>query len=77
MRITLRYDQANLNAKAHDVEFRGRHQRSSSSAHEGLGNVPIQGDLPPPEPLETFRLDDVVCHEALGGLLKHYERNAA
>ena len=24
-----------------------------------------------------FRLEDVVCHETLGGLLKHFERRAA
>jgi transposase InsO family protein len=49
----------------------------SQRPHQGLGNVPIASDLPPPEPLETFRLDDVVCHESLGGLLKHDERRAA
>jgi putative transposase len=42
-----------------------------------LGNVPILADLPPPEPLATFHCEDVVCHETLGGLLKHYERRAA
>jgi hypothetical protein len=42
-----------------------------------IGNMPISGDLPPSEPLEEFRLDDIVCREALGGLLKHYERKAA
>jgi hypothetical protein len=45
--------------------------------HRGLGNVPISSLLPPPEPLESLRLEDVVCHESLGGLLKHYERRAA
>ena len=45
--------------------------------HQGLGNVPIDTALPPPEPIDDFRLEDVVCHEALGGLLKHYERRAA
>jgi hypothetical protein len=45
--------------------------------HERLGNVPIGTVLPPPEPLERFALDDLVCHESLGGLLKHYERAAA
>jgi hypothetical protein len=38
--------------------------------------VPILSKLPPAEPLEAFRLDDVVCHESLGGLLRHYERTA-
>jgi putative transposase len=45
--------------------------------HRGLGNVPIMGDLPPPMPLDHFRLEDVVCHESLGGLPKHCERRAA
>lgn len=45
--------------------------------HQGLGNVPIETALPPPELPEDFRLEDVVCHESLGGLLKHYERRAA
>jgi len=45
--------------------------------HQGLGHVPILAHLPPSEPLEGFRLEDVVCHESLGGLLKHYERRAA
>jgi putative transposase len=46
--------------------------------HQGLGNLPI-GDagLPPPELLDHFHRDDVVCHELLGGLLRHYERRAA
>jgi putative transposase len=42
--------------------------------HQGLGNVPINT---PPAPLHEFRSEDVVRHEALGGLLKHYERRAA
>jgi hypothetical protein len=33
--------------------------------------VPIDTPLPPP--IEDFRLEDVVCHEALGGLLKQSE----
>jgi putative transposase len=45
--------------------------------HQGLGNVPIGKWLPLPEPLDRFRLEDVVCHERLGGVLKHYERTAA
>ena len=49
----------------------------SQRPHQGLGNVLIAIDLPPPEPLDAFRLDDVVCHESLGGLLKHFERRAA
>jgi putative transposase len=48
-----------------------------SRPHQGLGNVPILSDLPPSEPLADFHLGDVVCHELLGGLLKHYARKAA
>jgi len=44
--------------------------------HQGLGNVPIDRSLPPPEPFADFSLDDVECHESLGGLLKHYDRKA-
>ena len=44
--------------------------------HQGLGNVPIDTPLPSAAPTEDFRLEDVVCHEALGGLLKHYEMRA-
>jgi len=45
---------------------------------QGLGNVPI-GDvgLPLPEPIDRFQPDDIVCHEALGGLLRHCERRTA
>ena len=45
--------------------------------HQGLGNVPIDTALPPPAPINDFHLDDVVCHESLGGLLRHFERRAA
>ena len=45
--------------------------------HQGLGNAPIDIALPSPAPINDFRLEDVVCHESLGGLLKHYERRAA
>jgi prepilin-type N-terminal cleavage/methylation domain-containing protein len=45
--------------------------------HRGIGNVPIMDDVPPPMPLDQFRLDDIVCHESLGGLLEDYERRAA
>jgi putative transposase len=49
----------------------------SARPHQGLGSVPIDVTLPSPAPIEDFRLEDVVCHEVLGGLLKHYERRAA
>ena len=45
--------------------------------HQGLGNVPIGKAVPPPDPIGDFCLEDVICHESLGGLLKHYERKAA
>lgn len=45
--------------------------------HQGLGNVPINGELSPPMPIEQFCCNDIVCHESLGGLLKHYQRRAA
>jgi putative transposase len=45
--------------------------------HQGLGNVPITGESPPDVSLDDFRRDKIVCHETLGGLLKHYERRAA
>ena len=40
--------------------------------HQGVGNVPLKvvADEPPSE-------GEIVCHEQLGGLLKHYERKAA
>jgi putative transposase len=44
--------------------------------HQGLGNVPIGTALPPPEPMGAFRVEEVVCHESLGGLLKYYERKS-
>ena len=53
------------------------HYYHTARPHQGLGNVPISASLPPPEPLEGFRLEAVVCHESLGGLLKHFERRAA
>jgi len=45
--------------------------------HQGLGNLLIEVPLPPPEPLESFRYEEIVCHESLGGLLRHYARRAA
>ena len=44
--------------------------------HLGLGNLPPAASGPPPE-VESVQMDDLVCHERLGGLLKHYERRAA
>jgi hypothetical protein len=45
--------------------------------HQGLGNVPIGGELPAEQSVDDFRFENVVCRESLGGLLKHYERQAA
>jgi putative transposase len=45
--------------------------------HQGLGNVPISGASPPGESEDAFRPEEIVCHESLGGLLKHWERKAA
>lgn len=45
--------------------------------HQGLGNVPIGAPLPEFESVEFFQRKDIICHESLGGLLKHYERKAA
>ena len=44
-------------------------------AHQGVGNVPLTGQTPPPE--TTLAADAIVCHERLGGLLKSYARRAA
>jgi len=44
--------------------------------HQGIGNVPIGGD-PPPE-LPDLKIGEAVhCDRRLGGVLKHYYRNAA
>jgi putative transposase len=48
-----------------------------SRPHQGLGNVPVDTALPPPTPINDFHLEGVVCHETLGGLLRHYQRRAA
>ena len=40
--------------------------------HQGIGNVPIGVELPPEESADDFRMENVVCHESLGGLLKHH-----
>jgi hypothetical protein len=45
--------------------------------HSNLRSRLVLTELPPPEPIHAFRLDDVVCREAPGDLFKHYERKAA
>lgn len=44
--------------------------------HQSLENRP-PGTERPPEETVSFDPASVVCHEALRGLLKHYERRAA
>jgi hypothetical protein len=45
--------------------------------HQGIGNVLLaQRDLPDVHVDEAIP-GEMVCHESLGGLLKHYERKAA
>ena len=44
--------------------------------HQALGNLPPAMEKPP-DPIETIDPGQVVVHERLGGLLKHYERRAA
>lgn len=44
--------------------------------HQSLGNRPLRGDWPEvDDPLVDG--EKIVCHERLGGVLKHYERTAA
>ena len=44
--------------------------------HQALRNMPPAANGPPPE-IDSVQLDEIVCHERLGGVLKHYERRAA
>jgi len=46
-------------------------------AHQALGNVPITMSLPPPQPPEELRLQQVTWRQWPGGLLKCYARKAA
>jgi hypothetical protein len=43
--------------------------------HQGLKNQLILPTKPPPDDVPDFK--QIVCHERLGGLLKHFERRAA
>ena len=43
--------------------------------HLGLGNLPPAASGSPPE-INSLSAEELVCHERLGGLLKHYERAA-
>ena len=44
--------------------------------HQGLDNRPPSGADPPAEVL-PFEAKDIICHERLGGFLKHYELKRA
>jgi putative transposase len=44
--------------------------------HQGLGNVPLSPVIPAP-PSNSALINDVLCQERLGGLLKHYYHAAA
>ena len=45
--------------------------------HQGVGNVPLTASESPCELVDSVPLDEIICHEGLGGLLRHYERKAA
>ena len=45
--------------------------------HQGLGNVVLGANGQPTCIDEALGPDEVVCHQWLGGLLRHYERKAA
>jgi putative transposase len=42
--------------------------------HQGIGNVPLNGESA--EPVDILSIEEVVCSERLGGLLKSYRRAA-
>lgn len=49
---------------------------NSVRPHQSLDNRPLRGRWPEvDDPLQDG--ETIVCHEALGGMLKHYERRAA
>jgi hypothetical protein len=45
-----------------------------NTPHQGVGNVPLNGEGE--DPVDVLSMEDVVCEERLGGLLKSY-RHAA
>ena len=47
--------------------------------HQGIGNALLdERDKPPPDDFsDSIPSGDIVCHDSLGGLLKHYERKAS
>ncbi len=50
---------------------------SAIAQHQGVGNVPSDSADGCVAPTDEFSPKDVLCHEQLGGLLRHYERKAA
>jgi hypothetical protein len=44
---------------------------------QGLGNALLTEASPSPKSVDTIATEDIVCHERLGGLLKHYQCKAA
>ena len=45
--------------------------------HQGLGNALLTEASPPRESVDMTATEHIICHERLGGLLKHYARKAA
>ena len=45
--------------------------------HQDLGNAVLTEAAARPESADVVGVDDIVCHEYLGGLLKHYQRKDA
>ena len=53
------------------VEYYNTHR-----PHQGLENIPLSGSVPE-EQSASVDSEEIVCHEWLGRVLKHYERKAA
>lgn len=45
--------------------------------HQGVGNVPLPAANSEVPEILAYPTGEVVCHERLGGLLRHYTRQAA
>jgi len=45
--------------------------------HQGLGNMPISSSESSSDSVMSIPIDKIACREWLGGLPKHYERQAA
>jgi hypothetical protein len=57
------------------VRYRAVHYHDERP-HLSKENLPLSMDKPP-DAVACLGPGDVVCHERLGGLLKHYQRRAA